>query len=317
MSCSGSLRIVRAACVAALFAGAAEAHGAGKRLLVTSFYSSRVVSFDIDSGARLGDTGAIPGFAAPLCSRVGPDGRLYVASEGTDRIFRFDAGTLSLIDTFIAPGSSILDEPAALAWDANGDLLVASFSRDLVQKFNGDTGAFLGTFVAANSGGLNGPDNGMTFGPDGHLYIPSYFTNSILKYDGGTGAFLGSFVTGVGRPRVLEFRGDSLYVTSETADAVLRYDAQTGEFLGNFTTPGAGGLDVPVGLAFADGFMFVTSIEGDSVLRFDAATGAFIDVFASGAAIGLNGPVFLTVIPAPGAAAIAPALLLAGLRRRR
>ena len=294
------------------------AQGAGKQLLVTSFFSSRVVSFDIDSGARLGDTGAVPSFAAPLCTRVGPDGRLYVASEGTDRIFRFDVGTLALIDTFTAPGSSVLDQPSALAWDASGDLLVASFSGDKVQRFDGATGAFEGTFIAANAGGLNGPDNGMTFGPDGHLYIPSYYTNSILKYDGQTGAFLGSFISGISRPRVLEFRGGDLFITSETADAVLRYNGATGEFLGNFTTPGAGGMDTPVGLAFADGFMFVTSLENDSVLRFDAATGAFIDVFASGAGIGLNGPVFLTVVPAPPVAgAMIPALLALGVRRRR
>jgi len=315
-----STTAVRAALALVLAAGAAtaDAHAAGKQLLVTSFFSSRVVSFDIDSGTRLGDTGSIPGFAAPLCTRVGPDGRLYVASEGTDRVFRFDPQTLALVDTFIAPGSSVLDQPSAFAWDGAGDLLVASFSGDRVQKFNGSTGAFMGTFIAAGSGGLNGPDNGMTFGPDGDLYIPSYFTNSILRYDGDTGAFLGSFITGIGRPRVLEFRGDDLFITSETSNAVLRYNADTGAFLGAFTAPGAGGMDTPVGLAFADGFMFVTSIENDSVLRFDATTGAFIDVFASGAANGLNGPVFLTVVPAPPVAgALLPAAMLLGVRRRR
>lgn len=302
----------------ALCAAADAAHGAGKQLLVTSFFSSRVVSYDIDTGTRLGDTGAVTSFAAPLCTRVGPDGRLYVASEGTDRVFRFDVGTLALVDTFTAPGSSILDQPSALAWTPDGDLLIASFSGDKVQRFDGATGVFESTFIAAGSGGLNGPDNGMTFGPDGHLYIPPYYTNQILRYDGQTGAFLGAFISGIGKPRVLEFRGDDLFITSETANAVLRYNAHTGELIGAFTTPGAGGMNVPVGLAFADGFMFVTSVEGDSVLRFDAATGAFIDVFASGAANGLNGPVFLTVIPAPPAAgAMIPALLAFSVRRRR
>lgn len=302
----------------ALGAVADAAHGAGKQLLVTSFFSGRVVSFDINSGTRLGDTGAVPFFSAPLCTRVGPDGRLYVASEGTDRIFRFDVGTLALIDTFAAPGSSVLDQPSALAWTPDGDLLVASFSGDKVQRFDGSTGVFESTFIAPNLGGLNGPDNGMTYGPDGHLYIPSYFTNQILKYDGQTGAFLGAFITGISRPRVLEFRGDDLFITSETADAVMRYNASTGALIGAFTAPGAGGMDTPVGLAFADGFMFVTSLENDSVLRFDASTGAFIDVFAAGAAIGLNGPVFLTVVPAPPVAgALVPALLIAGARRRR
>ena len=231
--------------------------------------------------------------------------------------------TGEFVDTFITAPSSILDAPTGIAWDANGDAYVSSFTRHTVVKFNGKTGELIGNFVAPNSGGLHGPDNGLTFGPDGNLYVPSYNNGRVNRYDGVTGEFIDTFIpnTLITRPRVLVFDDDNnLFVTSEGSNAVRRYDATTGEFLGNFTTPGVAGMTTPVGMAFGpDGYLYVTSFN-ERVYRFDGTTGEFLDIFLSGPDAGLRGPVFITIIPAipapPVGAALLPGALLAARRRR-
>jgi DNA-binding beta-propeller fold protein YncE len=287
-------------------------------LLVTSFWSDSVGRYSASSGAFNGTLDSASGIDGPLCTRIGPDGLLYVASEATNSIERFDVVTGNHLGRFVTSGAGGLNGPTSLDWDASGNLYVSSFNSDSVLKFDGTSGAFVSTFVTAGLGGLNGPDNGSIFGPDGHLYVPSYYTNRILRYDGTTGAFLGAFVTSVVRPRVLLFVDNVLLVTSENADSVRKFDASTGAALGNFVAPGAGGLDVPVGMAFGpDGNLYVSSSANDRVLRYNGTTGAFMDVFLDAGAGGMDGPVFLTFIPAPSSILVIAGGLGIAARRRR
>jgi uncharacterized protein (TIGR03382 family) len=309
--------------VAALTLFACADAALARELLVTSFFNDSIVRFDADTGEQLGSFGDRPTVVRPLATRVGPDGLLYVASELNRRIVRYDPKTFELVDVFINATASVLDSPTGMTWDANGDIYVASFSGNKVVKFNGKTGEFIGNFVTPGSGGLSGADNGIIFGPDGDLYVPSYNNNRVLRYDGDTGAFIDTFIpnTLINRPRVLVFNDNNeLFITSEGFDSVRRYNATTGELIGNFTTPGAGGLDTPVGMVFDDEYLYVSSSTTNDVYRFNALTGAFVDVFIDGDANGLNGPVFLTIlpdIPAPGTGAVALLGIAALARRRR
>jgi DNA-binding beta-propeller fold protein YncE len=283
------------------------------QMLVTSFSSNRVSRFDLATGAFLGTLDLSANLSGPLCTRLGPDGRLYVASEGTGTIERFDPFTGTHIDTFVTG----LNTPSGITWGADRHLYIPSFAGSSVLKFNGLTGEAMGTHIASGTGALSGADNGTIFGPDGALYIPSYNNNRILRKQ-GTG-FVTTFVASISRPRVLEFRAGSLYVTAEGSDTVMKYDAATGASQGAFVAAGAGGLDVPVGMAFGpDGYLYVSSVANDHVLRYDATTGAYAGEFLAPGAGGMDGPVFLTIIPTPGAGLVLGAgVMIAGVRRRR
>lgn len=285
-------------------------------LLVSSYSSDVVTRHDAGSGALLGTLQTGVGLNGPLCARIGPDGLLYVPSELTHSVQRYNVNTGAFVDTFVTPGSGGLNGPTGVTWDGVGNLVVPSFNTNTILKYNGQTGAFLGNFVTASSGGLSGPDNGTIFGPDGNLYVPSYFGNKILRYNGQTGAFMDAFVASIFTPRVLEFRGGSLYVSSEGSNCVRRFDATTGAALGNFTAPGSGGMQIPIGMAFGpDDNLYVASSLGDRVLRYDGQTGAFIDTFIAAGTGGIDTPAFLTFTPEP-ASALSLLMLLACARRR-
>jgi sugar lactone lactonase YvrE len=303
--------------IAAVVAGAfATSALATDQLLISSFFSDQVTRHSLPDCAFLGTLQTGVGLDGTLCARLGPDGLLYVASEGTDSIQRYHPDSGEFIDNFVTAGSGGLDGPTGMTWNSLGQLIVPSFNNDRILKYDAQTGASLGTLVTSGSNGLNGPDNGTIIGPDGDLYVPSYFTNRVLRYDGETGVPAGVFIASIGRPRVLEFRGPSLFVTSETSDAVREYNSTSGAFIRNFTTPGAGGLDTPIGMAFdSENNMYVSSGTNDNVLRFDATTGAFQAEAIPPNAFGIDGPTFLTVIPEPGCAA-AMVLLAAAVPSR-
>lgn len=300
------------ACIAALltFCGPAAAD-----LLVSNFFSSSVDRYS-PTGLPLGTLsgGSLSG---PLCARLGPDGLLYVASEGTNSVLRYNPQTYAFIDEFITPGRGGLAGPTGLTWGPDGSLYVPSFSGNSVLRYDGATGAFRGVFVTPGAGGLNGADNGATFGPDGNLYVPSYYGNQVLRYNGSTGAFMNAFVASIGRPRVLIFRGSDLLITSETGHSVRRYNAATGAALGTFVAARSGGLTTPVGMAFGeDGLLYVGSTGTNKILRYSGVNGAFQSEFLSAPGATIDGPAFLTFVPAPWGLGVVLAPLVLPRRRR-
>src|SRR5262245_2943021 len=190
---------------AAISSGALESAAlATEQLLVSSFFSDQVTRHSLPDCALIGTLQTGVGLDGALCARVGPDGLLYVASEGTDTIQRYNVESGAFIDTFVTAGSGGLDGPTGTTWNALGQLIVASLNNCMVPQYDGVTGASLGTLVTSGTNGLNGPDNGTIIGPDGDLYVPSYFQNRVLRFDGETGAPVGgAFIASIGRPRVL------------------------------------------------------------------------------------------------------------------
>ncbi len=297
--------------IALTLALTAPSTAGGTQLLVCNFGGNSVTRYDLATGAYLGVLDPAADIKGPLCARLGPDGLLYVASEGNNRIVRYNPITWTFKDTFISGDG--LTQPTGLTWDSAGDLLVSSFDGDSVLRFDGKTGAPKGTLVTSGQGNLNGADNGTIVGPDGALWVPSYWNNRVLRYDATTGATIGQFAT-IARPRVMEFRDSFVFITTETNHSVRKYDAATGQYLGNFVAQGSGGLSTPIGMAFApNNALYVCSSGNNKVLTYDATTGAFLGEFTSDH---INLPAFVTVVPAPGAAILLPLSSLVPVRRR-
>lgn len=284
---------------------------ANDRLLVSGYDSDSITRHDATSGALV-DALANGGQNGILGVTLGPDGALYVCSELTDSIKRFDAASGAYLGDFIANDPATpedetggLDGPSGIVFGANEHAYVGSFNNDSVREYDGRTGRFVRVLVTPGSGTLNGPDAGMTIGPDGVLYVPAYFSNRVKRYSLVDGAFLGDWITfasaGLSRPRTIVFRGAFVYVTSEGNDRVLECDATTGALVRTIVwndpaTAGddTGGLDGPTGLAFGpDGRMYVASIRTHAVLRYDATSGAFVDTFVATGSAGIVGPTFL------------------------
>ena len=250
-------------------------------LLVSGYNSDAVHRFDPVSGKSLGNFSNVPGAQGMT---IGPDGLLYVCAEKIDTIKRFDLHMNKFVDDFVVDDpltpmneAGSLNGPTSILFNPGGDLLIGSFNNDRILRYDGSTGAFLGAFVTAKSGGLDGPDAGMTFGPGGDLFVPSFYSDEVLRYDGVTGDSLGAFISGgsggLSRPRTVRFHRDGfVYVSSEGSNEILRYDF-SGNFVEQFTsTVGPTGMDI----GRHDGDLYVTSAGKNYVKQFAIGTGTLI-----------------------------------------
>ena len=266
-------------------------------LLVTSGSNDRVLRYRFRGGEPevlvAGGSGGLNGPSGVVCR---PDGAVYVVSQQTNQVLRYDGMSGAFGGVFVAAGSGGLSTPVDMTAGVDGNLYVVSYTTDQVLRYSGVNGAFMGAFVPATAG-LNGP-TGLTFGPDGHLYVASRDGDKIMRFDGATGASLGTFVTAgsgaLDAPRGIAFGPDGhLYVGEEVNDSVRRFDGTTGAPLGVFVAAGAGGLDRANDVAFGpDGNLYVASYNSNKVLAFDGSTGAFLHALP---ATGLSGPSWLAV----------------------
>lgn len=277
-------------------------------LLVCSFTADSVSRFDLADGTFLGHLGPADDLDGALGIAQGPDGGIYVASEESNMVLRFDGSTGDFVDRFVwddpdtpEDESGGLDGPGAVLFGRDGNLYVSSFDSDAVLRFDG-SGTFDTLFVTPQKGGLNGPDAGMVFGPDGDLFVPGYYSNTVARFDASTGAHLEDFTPTdmLAQPRTLVFRDDFLYVANEGSDEILRFDGTNGEFVDVFVGAGAG-LDTPAGMVFdPDGVLHVATVSGNTVLRFDGETGEPLPTIVDADAAGLAAPTHIIIVPALG-----------------
>src|SRR5205823_3393050 len=126
--------------------------------------------------APLNEIGDVSAFIAPGSGGLntprdlvlGPDGNIYVSSQGTNSVLRYSGTTGAFLGTFVTSGSGGLGMPDGVAFGPDGNFYVASGDSDAILKYDGTTGAFLSAFVPPGSGGLDSP-RGIVFGPDGNL----------------------------------------------------------------------------------------------------------------------------------------------------
>jgi sugar lactone lactonase YvrE/subtilisin-like proprotein convertase family protein len=231
------------------------------------------------------------GLSSPDGMAFGPDGNLYVSSNGSSQVLEYSGSTGAYLTRFITS----VKGPTGLLFGADGSLYVSSSGTGSVLHYS-SKGKSLGAFVAAGSGGLKQPV-GLAFGPDGNFYVADSGNpaDGVLEYNGATGAFLKAFAPvgdGVSQSMNLLFSGNYLYVTARGSNRVLRYNASTDALVDTYLytfTPTA----MTVG---PDGNLYVvTGPNPDSnvvqVACFNGTSGAFIKNFVpSGNNGGLQNP---------------------------
>lgn len=177
----------------------------------------------------------------PTAAVFGPDGNLYVASFGNDRVLRYSGSTGLYMDTFVSARSGGLDGPdAGMDFGPDGRLYVPGFNSNRVYRYDGETGAFLNVF-AGPAKGLANPRM-IRFHSSGDVLVSSWGSNEILRFTSG-GALVGTFLTLV-KPTgfAIHPRTGDVFVTSDQSDKVVRYD-RFGTRIGLFVPTGTGGLD--------------------------------------------------------------------------
>jgi DNA-binding beta-propeller fold protein YncE len=265
-------------------------------LLISSFFGNSIVRLDPSTNTILGSyTGG--NLNGALGMKVGPDGLLYVCSEGNNSIQRFNMTTHAYVDTIIS--GSNLNGPTGITFDSSNNILIGNYNNDTVTKYN-SAGTFISTFVTSGTGGINGPDIGITVGPDGKLYVPSYDSNAVQRYNASTGAFIDTFIPagvgGMSQPRTILFRDSKVWVTSDNGNKVLRYGLD-GSFIDTFVTAGSGGLFGATGMTFGeDGLLYVASSRNNRILKYSMTDGSFAGTALS---TGLNGPTHIMMVPEP------------------
>jgi sugar lactone lactonase YvrE len=172
---------------------AALVFGPDGNLYVGSLNNSSVERYDGTTGDPLpapGQSGAdfVPSGSGGLNRAAGvvfgPDGNLYVASETSNEIMRYDGTTGDPLPADGQPGAVFVPQDAGLQKPAGmifgpgdtavNDLYVVSIDTSNIFRFDGDTGDPKGEFIPAGSGGLSAPRD-LTFGntdPSTLDYVP-------------------------------------------------------------------------------------------------------------------------------------------------
>lgn len=192
--------------------------------------------------------GDAPDFNRPLGAAFGPDGRIYVADTGNNRIcvfsgagrFLFEFGGFGVakplpgIDPTWNQGE--LNFPAAVTVAPDGTIYVADFRNDQVQAFD-TRGGFLRRFpdpgkpVGKGSSGQDGTgiavtglaaDGGVVFATDEYQVFAFTAAGELIRQFGRPGAGPGE----LDRPNGLEVSEDgTLYVADSNNARVVAYRA--------------------------------------------------------------------------------------------
>jgi serine/threonine protein kinase/sugar lactone lactonase YvrE len=235
----------------------------------------------------------------------GPDGNgdgtddLYVVSSGTNEVLRFDALSGTLIDSFLKPSQSgvenPLDDPLDLTFGPDGHLYVTSRGTDAnpdnnqVLRFDGHTGNFIDVFATGLQRAIS-----LDFGDDGNLYVGNRETNAVQRFN-RNGASLGNFIENAagseGKLRQVLFGADltddgkrDIYVVNNQTAEIYRYDAIDGSLIDTISLPSSYGNLTWLEVA-GDGSIYASLRQetGKSVIhRLDGVNGESLDAFALG-----------------------------------
>lgn len=212
---------------------------------------------------------------------------LFVSSEGTHSVKRYDGQTGAYLGDFVTSGSGGLGSPQGIAFGPDGNLYVSSAGDNQVKKYDGRTGAFMGNVMTGTTIIFPGDISFM-----GNRMFVSSFNDPgrVAVGDVSAGAFSFNLTGTSNAPladgMVLDLAHDQFFVSTATFNgstydgAIQRYRYSTGAYLGIFANTGLGiALDLRIG---DGGDLFVNAFRQGAVKRFDGVTGAFEGDFITG-----------------------------------
>lgn len=277
--------------------------GTAQVVLVAGFFDSSIQRYDI-TGVPQTPLIAPGGVATPAAMTLSPDNSaLYVASQSTDQVLRFNPTTGAALGSFSLPAGS---QPAGMKFGPDGNLYISLFGAGVVNKYNPLTGALAGSVLT----GLGGP-SGLAFSGN-TVYVADLGGGSVQRANSdGTGQNI--IVTpgsgGLQTPKSVTFGpAGALYVSDFFGSAIRKYDplgVAGSNSLGDFYAGPELANQFPSDVIFQDGLAWVGNFgptQGapiGTVKRFNGLTGAFVDTFASG--IFSASALTITPVPEPSA----------------
>ena len=180
-------------CIGTLLQFASQARA---DLLTAHFFESGISRLDEVTGQPT-QSGQIPagtaGLAGPAGLDFGPDGNLYVSSQFTGEILRFNGTTGQPLPSPLAGGRDGLfadlgagASPGLIRFGPDGNLYVGDPAVENVRVVDGTSGSLLGNAIDGNALAAPGLTIGFTFAPDGTLLVGKsspIFQGSIFQVD--------------------------------------------------------------------------------------------------------------------------------------
>lgn len=155
--------------------------GTGSSDLYIAEQSGNRIRKITSAGGAIWTTNLIAPHTSPTGMVIGPDGNLYVTSDGNEAVYKYNATTGALIGNFVTPGSGGLSDPRGLMFLPSGDLLVCSFTNNRILQYNGVTGAFVAQWNDVYTS--TGP-YGIKRGPNGNIFVSTQVGSQfrVLEY---------------------------------------------------------------------------------------------------------------------------------------
>lgn len=313
-------------------------------IVATGFFSGTIERFDPVSGVQdtlatvASPTDPFPGLSGLAFDQ--PNNVLYASARISNRVYRIDATTGSVLDFWqLANGSS----PAGLALDGAGNLYVANNGGNTISVFD-PVGIAINTIALPNIGVGDNLPNGMAFDSQGRMVISTFAGGGLFRYDPSDSSVVSLAPAPLANGQVAIDDADRIYVGGTAfSNDVLRFEAD-GSFSGSpFLTVDQSLLPTPmdpfVSLDFtsptgvtidADGNLIVAALgrtnptsAGDSfqsnggLWRF-SPDGALLQSFLGPTPLTpFSSVIVLTAIPEPNLFALGATVGLTGLLTRR
>jgi DNA-binding beta-propeller fold protein YncE len=283
---------------ALLAAGLAFSASAQDQFLVSDYDGNKIVRFEWPSYQPVDHfvgNGLSP-LKRATTMVIGPGGDLFVTSNVTNEVLRYDGATGKYLGSFI----SGLNGPGQILWGPDGNLYVANFNTDSVLRYS-PAGQFIDVFVGPGAGGLDGA-NGIVFTKGGDLLVSSYNNDKVLRYNGQTGAFKEEVnLAGLGAdgPYYLTLGTDgSVYVPCRLSNRVVKIDPQG--VAAKFIEPAQGNPDGPLQVATdPEGRLLVTAYDTRVVVRYEEKFGQLLGVVVPLGTGGLGNAAGILFLPPP------------------
>jgi len=136
---------------------------------------------------------------------------VWIADDGTDRIYKVNPSTGSIVSQFPAPGRS----PEGLAWDGTY-LWVCDWGTDKIYKVNPTTGDIVYQIPAPYGYCRDIAWDGA------YLWVVDSVTDIVCKLNPITGAVVKSFASPCPKPRGLAWDGSYLWVSDDDTGYIIR-----------------------------------------------------------------------------------------------